>query len=587
MSIRLVLVGSPGPQNLAVTDIRPVGGIVSTSQPTRVAVRVGNYTGTDIRNVSVSLRLESHDASPVGAAPADDRAEAGATGAAATSATATNAATSERFSVAPVDEGLIDIIPAGQSRTIDLTVRLRRPGQHAITASLATDRLPRDDTRTVIVRAVDRVRVLLVDGQRGVAPRDDETFFLRNALAPVSPLDAASHFVDLTVVDAASLAQADLASFDVIVLANVSTPDEAIARSLRRVVEGGAALMIFTGDQVVPEAYAATLGGEVGLLPAVIREAVGTRRPAGDLATASRHLSDRQPDHPLTQVWKSSGVMRPSSANFFTYHPLDPQPASDSRRGAGSPPRVALTWADGSPAAVEHTVGLGGVVLFGFGADADGHDLPARPGLYLPLIYQALGHLTRLPQSATNVITAQTASVSVAPELAGAVAQVAFPTHPDSSTPPTTAQQPAVEPGPDRQPSGAQAALAPADGASPRARPARTRPIPIVSSPGGAVAQFDAGDVAGIVRVTAGDDTTLVSVMPPPVESDVTAATPDELAALSAQLPVVDLRDSPAGLAGLLETQRLGSELTSWVIGMALMLVIAEMLVSYRFSQPR
>src|SRR5262249_12545240 len=142
----------------------------------------------------------------------------------------------------PSDEFSIDTLAGGATKSVTLFVRLREAGYHAITARLAEDRLPADDRRTVVVRAVQEVKVLLVDGEPGNDPRDSEVFFLRNGLVPVPPDAAADYFVKTATLTAPELSQAHFDDYDAVVLANVSDFSEATLQALENYLRRGGGL---------------------------------------------------------------------------------------------------------------------------------------------------------------------------------------------------------------------------------------------------------------------------------------------------------------------------------------------------------
>ena len=78
---------------------------------------------------------------------------------------------------APSDQAVISSIPAGESRGSRFG-KARTAGYHAITAQLPPDHLAADDRRTIVVRAVEEVRVLLVAGEIGATPSEGDAFFL-------------------------------------------------------------------------------------------------------------------------------------------------------------------------------------------------------------------------------------------------------------------------------------------------------------------------------------------------------------------------------------------------------------------------
>ena len=106
---------------------------------------------------------------------------------------------------APVEEGVIDVIPARAAKSIPLHARLRNDGYHGITARVLPDALPADDGRSMAVRVLKQVQVLLVDGEAGREGREEDTFFVREALTPV-PMEARGrYFIQTRTVTAARL----------------------------------------------------------------------------------------------------------------------------------------------------------------------------------------------------------------------------------------------------------------------------------------------------------------------------------------------------------------------------------------------
>src|SRR5262249_10147251 len=144
-----------------------------------------------------------------------------------------------------------------------------------ITARLAEDRLPADDRRTVVVRAVQEVKVLLVDGEPGNEPRDSEVFFLRHGLVPVPSDQAADYFLKTTTLTAPELSQARFDDYDAVVLANVPDFNEATLRALENYLRRGGGLMIFPGGAVNVTFYNEHLFKRLKILPAEFGQARG------------------------------------------------------------------------------------------------------------------------------------------------------------------------------------------------------------------------------------------------------------------------------------------------------------------------
>src|SRR5262249_43982467 len=138
---------------------------------------------------------------------------------------------------------------AGGTKSISMFARLRQDGFHSVTARIPGDRLPADDRRSIAVRAVKDVRVLLVDGEPSGEPRDNETFFLRHALAPVPQELVNDYFIKTTAITAADLSAARFDDFDAVVLANVGEFSEPVAKSIESYLRRGGGLVLFPGGK--------------------------------------------------------------------------------------------------------------------------------------------------------------------------------------------------------------------------------------------------------------------------------------------------------------------------------------------------
>src|SRR5581483_7341780 len=258
----VIFVGQPLKQNLAVTDVAMDPRIPAVGEPLPVRVAVKNFGDAEATSVKVSLKVDGQ---------------------------------------APCDEGVIDSIPRGQSRGITLFAKLLTGGYHTVTASIPTDRLPADDSRTIALRAVAKVDVLLVDGKPGGEARDSAVFFLRNALRPIASPDAARYVVRCTSANVGDVATHRLEDYDAVALAAIGELPDATLQSLPGFVQRGGGLMIFPGDHAKLPFYNEVLLRRFGLLPAALGE------PRGDASAQDAPLtfqSGGKLDHPIVQgVW--------------------------------------------------------------------------------------------------------------------------------------------------------------------------------------------------------------------------------------------------------------------------------------------
>ncbi len=359
----VVLVNELEEKNLSVSGLAAGAGLNAVGQASRFEVKVSNHGAVEARNVRVSLSV---DGEPAG------------------------------------DEFAIDTLPAGATRSVTLFARLRQPGFHSVVARIGEDRLPADDHRTLVVRAVQEVKVLLVDGSPGGEPRDSEVFFLRNALVPVSADAAAEYFIKSTTIPAAELPQARPDDFDVVVLANVPDLGASVASTLTGFVRQGGGLLVFPGADVNAAAYNETLFERATLLPAAFGEARGDAGKDDAFVT----LQEKAYDHPIVSIWNDPAAGRLGAARFFRRLELFPAALATNATATGTndagAPRIVLRYSDGTPAVMERTFGLGRVVQFSSTADTAWNDLPVRLA-WVPLLHRTLGSIMERHDEGLNL----------------------------------------------------------------------------------------------------------------------------------------------------------------------------------------
>lgn len=294
-------------------------------------------------------------------------------------------------------------------------VKFGRAGARVVSASLAggNDRLTLDARRLRVVEVADRVRVLLVEGERGIGGGPGGEFtssgaFLRLALAPPAPVDAetaapgaatptasrSNSALEADVLSDLELQNRVLTDYRAVILAGVPSVSEATARQLRAFVQDGGALVIFMGEGVSAEAYNATLLPQ-GLLPGALVRRITASPDTGSSGTGGRGFTfDFNPRgnlHPLLQLFRGEPRTGLDSAEVFTYWQTEIAPGTE---------RV-LDFAGGKEAGKDaaittRQVGRGHVVFVATSAGADGWTtLPARP-VFVTLVQELVaGSLAR------------------------------------------------------------------------------------------------------------------------------------------------------------------------------------------------
>jgi len=357
ITTHIILTGEHEEQNLGISDFRLASGLSPVNQPLRFEVKVTNFGKDEARNVRVALNIDEEP---------------------------------------PNDEFTINTLPPGSTKSISLFAKLMTEGFHAMHARIPDDRLRADDRRSLVVRAIKDVRVLLIDGDPAPEARDSETYFLRNALVPIPPEAQQDYFIKATTVTTPDLPAARLDDFDAIILANVVDLSESTLHNLEQYLRRGGGLMVFPGAKSNPTFYNEQLFRRFQFLPA----ALGTARGEADQDEKYFTLQDKNYDHSIVSIWNDPASGTLGSARFYRAFQLllSPTPKSPD---AGLP-QIILKYADGSPAAMERTWGLGRVIMFSSTADTAWNDLPVRLS-FVPLIHRALGSIIQPQDEGLNI----------------------------------------------------------------------------------------------------------------------------------------------------------------------------------------
>jgi hypothetical protein len=353
--VTIVEVG-PGEQpNLGVSDLKLASGLAPVGSAVRFSIQATNYGRNEARNVTVGLSIDGEH---------------------------------------PSDQAVIESIPAGQSRSVSLFGKLKTDGFHTVSVELPPDHLAADDRRTIVVRAVTEVRVLLVAGAMGAMPREGDAFFLDRALAPVPVQDRAQYYIKPRVVTVEELSGVKLEDFGAVALVDVPQLDAGIVAELTRYVHDGGGLMIFPGEKMDAGFYNQAFGGDMGMLPA----AVGA--VWGDVSGAKyRTLQAEKYTHPMVSIWQDPAAGTLSTARFYKGVTLER--LAKTGKDAGEAVTI-LKYEGGAPAIMERTWGAGRVIEFSSTGNAAWNDLPAHPA-FVPLMQRALGRLVTRRDEALNI----------------------------------------------------------------------------------------------------------------------------------------------------------------------------------------
>lgn len=233
----------------------------------------------------------------------------------------------------------VQVPPAGRA-TVSFRYRFDTPGEHALEARLADDRLPLDNQRWLSTPVKESLRVLCIEGQ------PDAARYVAYALQP----DRSSRPAVRAEVRAESaLAEADLSPYDSVFLCNVGRLSREEAGVLADYVANGGGLVVTLGDQVQADSYNQELGGE-GSGRRVLPARLIAPAPTGPYA-----FDPRDYRHPIIAPFagfERSGLLTTPVWKYFRVTPYDRTAA-----------QVALAFGNGDPAIIEERIQRGRSLL--------------------------------------------------------------------------------------------------------------------------------------------------------------------------------------------------------------------------------
>ena len=263
--------------------------------------------------------------------------------------------------------------------TVPLTFGLR--GAQIVSATIKGRGLIGDDRVAAVIDVVDPIRTLVLT--------DDRSDYVRAALAPYR--SAGRRGSDPAMVDVMrpqDVNPLELTRYQVIVLANVAAPSEALAQAVDKFVAGGGALLVALGDQVRADVYNTALyRNGTGVLPA----ALGT----ADDEVADAPLQIDAIGHPVFRFLTGQSESVPSGAV--------------TRRMSAAPAALAQVLArlaSGVPYLIERAYGRGRVLLVTGSLGTDWGTLP-RTAFYVPFVQSAVRHLAAAGMDKRNLKTGE------------------------------------------------------------------------------------------------------------------------------------------------------------------------------------
>lgn len=319
-----------GNDNLAVTDLELVAGVLRKGTTARYRATVRNYGTSPAASVSLQCRVDGVE----------------------------------------IDRKVIPLIAPGDEETVSLFVPFHNAGAARITAEISGDLLEADNVRRTVAVVRDRVSVLCVDGSAGDAGRLVVSALLARAGS------AAGEDFTARAVPWLSFPAEDLSQVDVLVFADVPEITKEQAEQLESFVRRGNGLIWFGGDQVKAEAWNERAGSaETPLLPGLLRG----KRNTSDSLGAGKPLDAALSDHPVCLPLLSLPEDLLSETRFTRLLEVETMPSSFA---------VLQLAGSGAPVLLEKALGRGQVFQFTTTAETTWNNMALTP--VFPLVMQQM-----------------------------------------------------------------------------------------------------------------------------------------------------------------------------------------------------
>jgi Mg-chelatase subunit ChlD len=294
-------------------------------------------------------------------------------------------------------------------------------GPQVVSVSVTTnDPLDMDNTRWRVVDVAAALRVLIVEGERGVDALEGSGAFLQLALSP--PADApgtggaagggigapkTSSYVASELISDLELGNKVLGDYRAVILAGVGQLPATQADALQHFVQQGGTLMMFMGEPVDAQNYNSVLLPRK-LVPGPL---VKRMQVAADQKAFVFDFNPKGVNHPLLREFSNQENTGLDTAQVFTYWQVDPAADLQVERVLNYRPGDAPTTrpgnvAPGDPAITVHSLGQGRVVFVSTTADSDWATLSAKPA-YVALMHELLAGSVRTGDGWMNRATGQ------------------------------------------------------------------------------------------------------------------------------------------------------------------------------------
>jgi len=277
-----------------------------------------------------------------------------------------------------VGQGFIDL-KGGRETNKDFFYNFPQEGTYLGKVEIQEDSLPSDDRFYFKTEALEKIKVLLIDGHPGISFFSSETFYLTLGLSPTtSEVSTIQSPLAVKVVTLEAFFQEKLDDFSVIFVANVEEVTSSLRERLTSFVREGGGVVFSLGDNVNGQEYNLGFGN---LLPAKLIGVKGKSKGEEKFKV----IDFQDFTHPILQVFAEGKEGDLTRTRFYQYFATQVKPAA----------KVVLGLEGSLPLLIEGELpypGAGKVLLFTSTLDRDWNNLPTKP-VFLPLIQQMVRYL--------------------------------------------------------------------------------------------------------------------------------------------------------------------------------------------------
>ena len=361
VAVNMIPIVDDQTRNVAVSDVRVVGGSARVGLESRVIANVRMYGDELPEAVAVELLVDGES----------------------------------------IDQRSVTAVP-NQDAELGFTWIADRPGWQQITIRIDGDAVNADNERHLAVPVVDAVQVLCVS--QDAVDKRRATDFMALALDPRAiGQESDESLFQFTRRLPDDFITEQLDDYDLVVWAHVNEPTLADAAHLQEYIKGGGGALLFLGPDTDPLAYNAAFGSQdeaPGLFPVPLREeALGA-----DLLDDPLLFVGATPGHPIWQSVLGEGIDYLSAVDVFAAWPFVQDLGGDGVTLA----TVASNEDDAQalPVIADLRFGRGHAVVVGTSADLGWTNFPLRPA-FIPFINQAVPYLRSFEGGAGNVIVGE------------------------------------------------------------------------------------------------------------------------------------------------------------------------------------